>query len=165
MSGSTWPAAFATERLHIRPVRSDDDAFHAALYADPEVMRHVGPTLGGKASGRLLERFVAAWADASGLARLWMVEHTGRGARLGLMSVRSNGDEPTGELGLLFSVESQGGGYAAEAVAGLLSWIGPSGGALRVQHRASNERVVALMGRLGFVDDGMRDGFRWWRSG
>jgi RimJ/RimL family protein N-acetyltransferase len=116
-----------TERLRLRRARPADLACHAAMLADPEVMRFVGgqPHAREEAWRRLL--------TSTGLWTLlgygyWTLERREDGAYLGQIGF---GDfkrdldpsiEGLPEMGWLLQREAHGQGYASEAVAAGLQW-------------------------------------------
>jgi RimJ/RimL family protein N-acetyltransferase len=50
--GPSGAFAFDTERLHIRPLTTSDEALYCSLYTDPETMRFIGPALSAERAAR-----------------------------------------------------------------------------------------------------------------
>ena len=104
-----------TERLVLRPLRADDFEAHAAMAADPEVMRYLG-------DGKVLDR-MDAWRGFAALVGHWHL----RG--YGLWALTQRGDDrmigrvgfffpegwPGFELGWTLAREAWGHGFATEA--------------------------------------------------
>ena len=124
-----------TERLLLRPLSLDDLGALAAFYADPEVMRYIGPgeAIDRERSRESLERMIGNF-DAEGFGQLGVVRK-GDGAfmgRCGLLVwdtatwVPSRRSEAEGafeiEVGYLLGREFWGKGYATEAATAVRDW-------------------------------------------
>ena len=106
---------FETERLRLRCWRPTDLEALVRWYSDPEVMRHLGQGLLGRAeSARALASTISHW-EKHGFGQ-WAVEEKATGrliGRSGLSYHRLWPSDP--EVGWLIEVSSQGQGYATEA--------------------------------------------------
>lgn len=116
-----------TERLLLRGQIADDFVRHAAMLADPDVIRFVG--------GKSLSR-EEAWRKLISCAGLWpilgygywSVERKGDGAYLGQVGFADfkrdlrRSIEGLPEMGWLLTRDAHGKGYASEAVAACLVW-------------------------------------------
>ena len=117
-----------TERLRLRPLHADDLDAVAAWYADPEVMRYIGPggPMSREDSERSLDRMRANF-DADGFGQLAVVraEDGALLGRCGLLVWTADTFEATNErdapgateleVGWLIAREHWGRGYATEA--------------------------------------------------
>jgi nicotinate-nucleotide adenylyltransferase len=143
-----------TQRLRLRALSPRDHGFVAALYADPEVMRH---DFGG----------VRAPADADECATsdilharegsdfgTWIVERREGCVRVGWVVLRrySGRLSVETEIGYEFAPEHWGRGYALEAVRRVVRFAFQRQRLRRVVAivRPSNRRSVRLLKKLGF---------------
>lgn len=117
-----------TERLRLRPFRRSDFEAYAALYADPEVLRHLGggtePWDRGRASRHLA--FVMGHWQLCGCGE-WAVERREDGAFLGAAGFSAPEGWPGCELAWILARRFWGYGYATEAAraalcCGFLDW-------------------------------------------
>jgi RimJ/RimL family protein N-acetyltransferase len=116
-----------TERLILRPHRVEDLDDVAAMWADPEVVRHITgtPSTHSESWGRLL-RYIGHW-QALGFG-YWAVEARDDGRFLGEVGFAdyrreiepSLGGVP--EAGWVFASAAHGQGYASEAVQRMHQW-------------------------------------------
>ena len=116
-----------TARLRMRAHRVEDLADCAAMWADPEVVRHLGgrPYSREEVWARLL-RYAGHWS----LLRYgyWAVEEKATGAfagELGFADFQREMETPlrdVPELGYAFSSQTHGKGYATEAARAALVW-------------------------------------------
>jgi RimJ/RimL family protein N-acetyltransferase len=138
-----------TERLHLRPfTAADREAIHA-VYADPEVMRHVGhgahrtpaeTAAALRVYGEVLER--------RGFSFLAVTERDG-GALVGDAGLHPLGDDI--ELGYTLARSAWGRGYATELGRALLAYAFGVLGAERVvaqvePDNAASRRVLEKLG-------------------
>ena len=146
-----------TARLMLRQWRAADGAAFAALNADPEVMRFLGPPLTRAQSAALAER-EAARIDARGFG-LFALERRADGAFLGFTGLAEPAFAahftPCVEIGWRLARAYWGQGYAAEAARaclelGLGELALPQLVAFTVP---ANLRSRALMERLGMRRD------------
>lgn len=150
---------FSTERLLLRPLRTEDAEEVAALDADPEVMRYVGGPNGTVASAAAWITGLGSGSETTGF---WAVEADGR--FLGWLHLRL-GEEPAYahelELGFRLRRDAWGRGFATEASAALLhhAWTilaAPSVFAYTDEANASSRRVMEKVGMVHvetFPDD------------
>lgn len=138
-----------TDRLILRPPRSEDLPDWTAMMADEEVARHIG---GPHAQG-------AAWINMAVMAGSWMVSGFGNFSVLDKASGRFLGRagpwRPVGwpgpEIGWAFRRDAWGQGYATEAAARTIDWAFATLGWSEIIHviDEDNARSVAVARRLG----------------
>jgi len=103
-----------TERLRLRPFRLSDVDDYAALYADPEVVRHLGggqPWDRGR-SWRHLAFIKGHWQLAG--TGSWVVEHRETGTFVGVIGFSEPAGWPGFELAWALARRWWGFGYATE---------------------------------------------------
>lgn len=102
-----------TPRLRLRPLHKDDFEDYAALYADPEVVRHLGtgPWDRGRAWRHMV--FVQGHWDFTGTG-MWVVEHKETGAFLGMIGFAAPEGWPGFELAWILAPRWWGQGHATE---------------------------------------------------
>ncbi|HZH50772.1 MAG TPA: GNAT family N-acetyltransferase [Microvirga sp.] len=116
-----------TERLVLRSHRLDDFEDCAAMWADPEVTRHIGgrPSTQAESWTRLL-RYVGHWSLLG--FGYWAVEERASGRFLGELGFAdfrrdlNTGLEDVPEIGWVLAPHAQGRGYATEGVRAALAW-------------------------------------------
>lgn len=116
-----------TARLRMRAHRERDLADCAAMWADPQVVRHIGgrPFSREEVWARLL-RYVGHWSLLN--YGYWAVEEKTTGAfagELGFADFQREMESPlrgVPELGYAFTSQSHGRGYATEAARAALAW-------------------------------------------
>jgi RimJ/RimL family protein N-acetyltransferase len=146
-----------TERLILRGFVEDDLPAHAAILADPVVMKHFG----GHGFGR-----EESWRRLLGGVGLWQLQGTGLLAaerksdakligHVGLFDYHREitpSIEGRPELGYIFAAEVHGQGFAREACEALLGWADKALDAAEIMAIISiaNEPSIKLARRLGF---------------
>lgn len=117
-----------TERLRLRPFRRSDVDDYAALYADPEVLRHLGggsePWDRGRAWRHLA--FVMGHWQLGGHGE-WAIEHRETRAFLGVVGFSAPEGWPGFELAWILARRYWGNGYATEGAlaalrCGFIDW-------------------------------------------
>jgi RimJ/RimL family protein N-acetyltransferase len=116
-----------TARLVMRPHRVEDFDASAAMWADPEVVRHIGgvPSSREQSWGRLM-RYSGHWALLN--YGYWVVEERETGTfagEVGFADYRREMQpslEGMPELGWALARHAHGKGYATEAVRAALRW-------------------------------------------
>ena len=146
----------ATERLILRDWRDADRAPFAAMGADREVMRHLGPPLTRAASDCAVDRLTAT--QASHGFTFWAVERVSDGCFLGFCGLDPVGLSGTSidhdvEIGWRLRREAWGQGYAREAATATLAWGFGERGLARIvaMTTPANTRSWGLMERLGMT--------------
>ena len=109
-----------TPRLLLREWRASDAEPHAAMCADPEVMRHLGGTLDGPDSGRRMAEHAGHWT-ARGYGK-WAVERRDTGEWIGRVGLWDPPDWPEVEVGWTLARAAWGHGYATEAATAAIEW-------------------------------------------
>jgi RimJ/RimL family protein N-acetyltransferase len=156
-SSLTSAPMLETERLVLRGFREDDLAEHAAMLADPDVMKHSGAReLGREDSFRRLLGGVGLWQlQGTGLLA---AERKSDGRLVGHVGLFDYHREITPsiegepELGYIFATEVHGQGIAREACDALLAWADRTLDAETTVAIISieNEPSIRLAQRLGY---------------
>ena len=146
----TIPLPIETERLLIRPFEVSDVDSMAAIYGDPEVMRHVClGVLDRDATAALLAEYRRA-QDERGFST-WAVVEKESGAVIGDVGFGLYRPTSEPELGYTFAAALWGRGYALEAaracVAAALAHFPQRRLVAKVE--PENERSLRLAERLG----------------
>jgi len=142
-----------TGRLLLRSWRESDLEPWAAMNADPQVRRYLGPVLSYEQA--------AAWAlnfqdhlDRYGFG-FWALQIRASGEFVGFTGLSTMDDRPDVELGWRLARSAWGHGYATEAARAALAYgfgvVGLS--EVLAVTMAENRRSRALMERLGMVYD------------
>jgi [ribosomal protein S5]-alanine N-acetyltransferase len=148
-----------TERLHLRPFTDADRLAIHAVYADPEVMRHVG-----HGAHRTIEETVAALRvygevlERRGFSFLAVTERDG-GALVGDAGLYPLGEDV--ELGYTLARSAWGRGYATELGRALVAHAFEALGAPRVvaQVEPGNAGSRRVLEKLGMTEREMRTAY------
>ncbi len=150
-----------TERLLLRGWQATDRAAHAAMNADPEVMRHFPAVMPPADSDAMFERMAAHWTEHG--FGLWAVERASDGASggafLGFTGLARPSFEshftPAVEVGWRFARKAWGHGYATEAARAALRFGFETVGLDEIVSFTvpANERSWRVMERLGMTRD------------
>ncbi|MDO9501511.1 GNAT family N-acetyltransferase [Falsiroseomonas sp.] len=157
MTASAATPVLETARLRLRPHVAADFEALAALWADPEVTRHIG----GRPSTR--EESWARMLRYAGLWRLcgfgyWAVEDRATGrflGDLGFADFQRAMDPPAPalpEIGWVLAPHAQGRGLATEGAAAALAWLARPCFCIIAPAHAGSLRVAA---KLGFRQQGL----------
>jgi RimJ/RimL family protein N-acetyltransferase len=152
------PVRIETERLVLDAHTADDLDAMAAMWADPDVVRHAGGTPSSRAEswGRLL-RYRGLWPLLG--YGYWAVREKSSGrfiGDLGFADFHREIEPPIlgiPEGGWAFASPAQGRGFAAEALSAALTWLDGTG---RFERSVcliapENIRSIRLAERNGFV--------------
>ena len=149
-----------TPRLILRGWRPGDARAHAAITADPEVMRHLGGVLSAPQSWRQMAQHAGHWV-LRGYGP-WAIERRADGALLGRAGLWNPDGWPGLELGWVLARHAWGHGYATEAARAAMGWAWASVEADRLISVIAPENTasVRVAERLGLspVRDEMLDG-------
>lgn len=144
-----------TPRLVLRGLRDSDLEAYAAMCADDEVMRYIGPgnAVDADMAWRHMAAFMGSWA-LRGLGQ-WAVQERASGQLVGRVGYLDPPDWPGCEIGWLLARAHWGKGYALEsALAARRCGRERLGvGSLISLIRAGNARSIALAQRLGAVHE------------
>jgi RimJ/RimL family protein N-acetyltransferase len=154
----------ATERLVLRRFRDSDAETLSAYRSDPAVARFQSWT-----APYPLERAhaaVASFAEGDPLSPgwfQWAIERTADRAHIGDLGVHRHENRMQAELGYTLAAESQGHGYATEAVRGILGHLFRVEGLHKVSAEcdARNTASARVLERAGFTREGCRRSHTW----
>jgi RimJ/RimL family protein N-acetyltransferase len=145
-----------TERLDLRMFRESDFDAHAAMCADPEVMRYLG-------DGKPLSR-IDAWKSMAAILGhwqlrgygLWAVEERASGELVGRIGCFFPGGWPGFEVGWTLRRASWGKGYATEGTRVAMRFAFEELGQPHVISliQPGNERSIRVAQRLGETLEG-----------
>ena len=147
------PPVLETERLVLRAHTLDDFADIAAMWADPEVMRHLGGrTFTEEESWSRLLRYGGLWTM---LGMGWWAAReraTGRYVGdVGFFDLRRDMTPPLGgdpEAGWVMARWAHGQGFATEAMRAALDWLGPRRSVCIID--ADNAASLRVATKLGY---------------
>jgi RimJ/RimL family protein N-acetyltransferase len=114
------PPRVETSRLVLRGWQASDFEAHAAMCADPEVMRYVGELLDRQQSWRQMAMHSGHWA-LRGCGN-WAVERRSDGVLLGRVGLWNPEGWPGLEVGWMLARHAWGNGYATEAGRAAMDW-------------------------------------------
>jgi RimJ/RimL family protein N-acetyltransferase len=147
-----------TDRLILRPHRSEDFPDCAAMWRDPQVVKYtVGTESPPQRTWQRLLAYCGHWALLG--FGYWAVESRASGRYIGELGFADfHRDLPQSlqgfpEIGWALAVEAHGRGYATEALRRVLEWGDANFGAgasFCIIHR-DNLASVRLAGKLGYV--------------
>ena len=138
-----------TERLILRRHRAGDLADCAAMWAEPEIVRHISgrPSTIEESWGRLL-RYVGHWALLG--FGYWVVEERATGAFLGEVGFADyrRDIEPRldgmPELGWVLASHAHGRGFATEAARAVIAWGDAHLGAAHIACIVAPEHTASI---------------------
>lgn len=145
----------------LRPFADADAALYAALFADPEVMRAVGPAFTRDRAERAATTALRHQQDDNGRFRHWVIVHGDDVA--GLLGLALRGTAWSGgeaELGVLLWPAWQARGAATGAIRAVRRWAFETAGlaTLTCHHARGHAGAEALMRRVGFTPTAARTG-------
>jgi len=147
-----------TDRLLLRGFRQSDFDAHAAMCADPEVMKHMtGAPLSAADAWRQMAMFAGHWTLRG--YGIWAVEECASGAFVGRIGLYFPEGWPDRELGWALARQYWGQGFATEACSAALRYAFDT---LEWDHVISlispdNVRSAALAKRLGAHAEGVTE--------
>lgn len=148
---SSAPERIETERLLLRPFGEFDREPFAAINADPEVLRHIGPPLTREQSDALLDRIVRSW-EQRGFG-FYAAECRKSGDLLGFVGLNVHRFRPDDvEIGWRLGRTSWGQGLATEAALAVRDMAFTEMGLPELISItiAENVRSIRVMQKLGF---------------
>jgi RimJ/RimL family protein N-acetyltransferase len=156
-----------TERLLLRRFRADDAPAVAAYRSDPDIARYQGWDAPFALADA--EAFVAAVSGADPRAAGWFqyaLELRAGGALSGDVGVNRHDAGRQAEIGFTLAPRFHGRGYAAEAVARVVTHLLAEEGLHRVHASvdARNAASARLLERLGFRREGLEIQSQWWKG-
>lgn len=154
---------FDTARLHLRPLRADDERLYVALYTDSGVMAHIGEPLAPDAARRQFASACRLNDAPVDTQRRWVVTDRATGGPLGLLALlRDPADPDNVELGVMLLPTAQGQGFARELNDAVVARaFEPGGWGLRrvwARHAPGHAAAAAALGASGFVPAPPLDG-------
>ncbi|MGD9582923.1 MAG: GNAT family N-acetyltransferase [Lysobacterales bacterium] len=146
------PSSIETARLSLRRLAPGDCEFYCGLYADPVVMRLVGPVLGRTRARRAFDRLHDESRDPVPGFRVWVIHAHGDPEPVGLCGLTEKvPGAGRAELGILLIPPAWGRGIAREALAALMH--GPCRPTyvreFLLRHRRENRAMAKIALRLG----------------
>jgi [ribosomal protein S5]-alanine N-acetyltransferase len=143
---------FETERLLMRPLEPEDQAFYCACYTDPVLMRHIGEPLTQEAA---LRSFAAA-SKPRVQHTLWVMQEKKTIANVGLLALiyrRNQYGSFNAELGNIMLSEFQNKGLTIEALNALfgMAFKADNLDTIIVNHKSNNGAVTRIVKKLGFI--------------
>ena len=155
------PRVFATPRLVVDELVEADAPFILELLTDPAFLRYIGDR--GVQDLEGARRYVEAGPRASYAAHgygLWRVALRDGGTPIGICGVLKRPTLPEPDLGFAFLPAYRGCGYAFEAARATLAHARDGLGLGRILAITTRDNVdsIALLGRLGFRDEGEVEG-------
>lgn len=160
----TADVRLTTRRLVLRRFRPEDAGALAVYRSDPAVAQYqswdVPVTLA--AAARLAEVFAAGNPLRPGWFQ-YAVERASDGVLVGDVRVSLRHDRVQAEIGFTLARVYQGRGYATEAVGQVVEHLFTKQKLRRIsaQSDARNMPCLALLGRLGFVEEGRQRTRSW----
>lgn len=149
-------APFDTARLHLRPLRAEDEALYCTLYTDPDVMSHIGKPLEPEAARRQFAIACRRNGAGDGMERRWTVSDRSTGRPVGLLALLADrADRDNVELGVMLLPAAQGRGFARELNDAVVARaFGTGGWGLRrvwARHASGHAAAAAALGASGFA--------------
>ncbi len=144
-------ATLATPDFALRPLAAADRDAVAALYADAEVMHHLGGPMPPAKARAVFAAALARQHDPHGHQRFWMLQAHADAAVMGLMGLTLH-DRTTGEVGILVDPRHRGRDHAAAAIAALADHMFDDLGMARLdaRHGVGNTATARLLAKLDF---------------
>ncbi len=157
------PERIVSTRVELTPLTIDDADDMTAVLAGPDLYTFIGGTAPttSELRARYERQVVGRSPDGSQEWHNWVVRADGEA--VGTVQATVTGDEA--EIAWVIGLDWQGRGYATEAAAALVSWLGRNGLARVVAHiHPDHASSGAVARRLGLEPtDDVVDGERRWR--
>lgn len=138
-----------TARLLLREWRPEDHDNHAAMCADPDVMRFLGGPVDSNESWRAMALHAGHWMLRG--YGTWVLERSSDASFLGRAGLWNPAGWPGVEVGWTLARAAWGHGYATEAARAAIVWARTTLGVERLISviHPGNTRSIAVAKRLG----------------
>lgn len=146
-------SGFDTERLQLRSMDTDDEAFFCSLYTDPQTMRFIGPPLSKERAAKAFRRIIAGLQVEFPESLHLVMRRRDTGRTVGLCGVpRCHAGAARLEVGLILAPGEHSQGYAREGMTALTGRIFAETPVEEVWARCSAEHraVQRLFAAMGF---------------
>lgn len=153
--------AFDTPRLHVRPLRDDDEAVYCELYTDAETQRHTGGALSPQAAARSFAAALRA-PHRRPLRSLYLMlcERAAGYRKLGMVGLSGiDTAARRAEIGILMTAAARCRGYGREGFGALAKqiFLRLPVDTIYVQYARANIGADRLATGVGFRDAGRPD--------
>jgi len=155
---SSSPYWLHTERLMLRRFAEDDLDWFAALYADPDVTRHLGGVRSRAQVTELFETRVLAYYDANPGMGVWMTVDRGTTLPVGFHLINNIQGETLIQVGYGLEKSAWGRGYATEMALALVRYAFLELGLERLCAIANLENIASqhVLTKIGLERRGER---------
>jgi RimJ/RimL family protein N-acetyltransferase len=154
--------SFETPRVKARLLCEDDLDLYLALYADPEVMRYIGPVLGREEVLAVFETSLGHNRRLGARALYWRVfDRSNDDASVGLASlVRENSHGVAADVGLMLSCGVRRSGLGQHCLSAMIGnclsgFWGLGISEITARHVELHAAAKRLVESLGFVGEGV----------
>ncbi len=154
-------AAFATDRLHVRPIEEHDSDLFCDLYCDPSTMEFIGPAKTRAAAMRGFGKALRLTQKRSADWKSYAIVDANSGETLGFCGFnRSRTFDNQTEAGIILRADARGRGFGQEAFGGLVRHALQHPDIPRIFARTSpaNVAMMSLLSTLGFSRRGTSAG-------
>lgn len=152
--------SYETERLLMRPLRPDDEAFYCACYTNATLMKHIGEPLCTEAAIRGFKTELKIASEIQQRRYLWVLQDKSSGLATGLLGMfrdRTKNDVTPlhAEIGHIMLTEYQNRGFTKEAFNKLMDIVFSETRltAIVISHNRENKAVSHAARKLGFLRD------------
>lgn len=145
---------FETERLHMRPMVSGDEALYCGLYTDPETMRFIAPPLSADDAASSFQKVVARQREPSIRGRVLVILERTTLQSLGICATsKHDAGDLRLEVGIVLKPEACARGFAREALTALMERVFAVSTTQEICARFSAHSPAAkrLHSRMGFT--------------
>lgn len=149
------PLLFETQRLITRPLNEEDLTSFYDMQSNPNVMRHIKPTMNLEESQQELQRFIRYYQDDTIDFNIWAVVHKDPIQWIGICGVYQN-DQLEQEIAYRLRERYWGKGFGKEIAGGLIQYCfkKSSRGALTAYARIGNTGSIKILEKeMNFVNE------------